>query len=213
MRSISISFFLFTASLMSALPTYAQGACAPDLRIENVPTLAPQTDAKLVSHTVRFDVNVPAAQFNERLAKAPLQQLLPGTPKIPAVSGTRELTDKHFGQVGAPRVVCLVDGAVAVEEVTENSVTATSAIFRYKVWNYSNEVAKPIDYGIGEFKIEAIDDQRSKVSWTYSFKLREDRFPGCAGALGRWLFDVSFLQRDYADMMNVSGVTIRKYFQ
>ena len=35
----------------------------------------------------------------------------------------------------------------------------------------------------------------------YTFKLKGDTFPGELGALGRWLFKVDFLERDYADMM------------
>jgi hypothetical protein len=39
------------------------------------------------------------------------------------------------------------------------------------------------------------------VTWTYSFKLKDDVFPGNLGGLGRFLFRVGFLDRDYAAMM------------
>jgi hypothetical protein len=46
-----------------------------------------------------------------------------------------------------------------------------------------------------------MDDAHTRVTWTYSFQLKDDVFPGELGALGRWLFRVGFLDREYAAMM------------
>ncbi len=42
---------------------------------------------------------------------------------------------------------------------------------------------------------------RTRVTWTYSFKLKGDIFPGNFGGFGGFLFRVGFLDRDYAAMM------------
>jgi hypothetical protein len=54
---------------------------------------------------------------------------------------------------------------------------------------------------VGEFRTVQIDPAHTRVTWTYSFKLKENVFPGNLGVFGRWLFRVGFLDRDYAAMM------------
>jgi hypothetical protein len=50
-----------------------------------------------------------------------------------------------------------------------------------------------------------IGSAHTRITRAYSFKLKEDVFPGGFGALGRWLFRVGFLDRDYAAMMRECG--------
>ena len=69
------------------------------------------------------------------------------------------------------------------------------------MWNYTTEKARPIVYGIGDFHYSDIGGGRTHIAWTYSFKLREHRFPGNLGALGRFLFHKYFLECEYADLM------------
>jgi hypothetical protein len=69
------------------------------------------------------------------------------------------------------------------------------------VWNYHTPKAKPIAYGIGEFRSVQTDPTHTHVTWVYSFRLKDDLFPGNLGRLGRYLFRVYFLDRDYAQMM------------
>lgn len=200
-------FFASTALFVSFA---ALADCAPELRADALPTITPQASHRLVSHTEVFTVALPVEAFNARLADAPLSKLLPGTPKIAGVSGTRNLLETPFGTPGSPRVVCLVDGNSAVEEATENT---PGTAFRYKVWNYTLDVAKPIKYGLGSFELQSIDAGHTKVSWTYSFKLRDDTFPGSFGGLGQWLFNKTFMEGDYADMMAVSAKAMAEYFR
>jgi hypothetical protein len=51
------------------------------------------------------------------------------------------------------------------------------------------------------FRTVQIDQSHTRVTWTYSFRLKDDEFPGEIGALGEWLFRVGFLDREYAAMM------------
>jgi len=67
------------------------------------------------------------------------------------------------------------------------------------VWNYTTPKAKPIEYGVGEFRTVQLDAGHTRI--TYSFKLKGDQFPGELGAMDPWLFRVYFLDREYADMM------------
>lgn len=196
-------------ALVSTFSYAAHGECAPDMRLDTISIVTPDFSTQMVSHTIVFNIAIPAAAFNDRLVHAPLARLLPGTRKIPAVVSTRELTLNPFGTPKAPRVVCLADGNTAVEEVLDN---LPGQLFRYKVWNYSLKVAKPIEYGLGTFALQALDSEHTRVTWTYSFKLRENTFPGYLGGFGRWLFKESFVERDYADMMSVSAKAMVQYF-
>jgi hypothetical protein len=87
------------------------------------------------------------------------------------------------------------------EQALERDGTATSGRFRYIVWNYTTPKERPVAYGVGEFRTVQIASAHTRITWTYSFKLKDDVFPGYLGALGRWLFRVGFLDRDYAAMM------------
>ncbi len=63
------------------------------------------------------------------------------------------------------------------------------------------ERARPIVYGLREFRDTALDAHHTRIRWTYSFALRSDRFPGYLGALGRFLFEIGFVDRQYAELM------------
>ena len=69
------------------------------------------------------------------------------------------------------------------------------------VWNYTTEQAKPIHYGVGDFQYTATDAAHTHIHWTYSFALERSRFPGYLGAFGDFLFRVTFLDRQYAELM------------
>lgn len=214
MKTLKPTLFLLSVLAFSSLSSTnahaLEAECAPNVKADQFSPIVLETDAKLVSHTVVFEVSIPAAEFNQKLIAAPLSELLPGTAKIPAVTGTRSLSSTPFGTVGAPRVVCLADASTAIEEVIENT---PGTRFRYKVGHYSSDVAKPIAYGIGEFQTDAIDVGHTRVTWTYWFKLHDDRFPGYLGGTGRWLFRISFMESDYAEMMQTSARAMTKYFK
>jgi hypothetical protein len=131
----------------------------------------------------------------------PLNQVLRGSNSLPGVSGDFMLTKGPFGVPGSRHIVCLTDSGSVEEEALEREQKASSARFRYIVWNYQTPKARPIAYGVGEFRSFEIDGSHTRVTWTYAFKLKEDVFPGYLGALGRFLFRVGFLERDYAAMM------------
>lgn len=200
---------LALALLAAALPSF--GACTAVHAVPPASALRADVDpaAPMVSHTVTFELSLPASEFNERMARAPLEAFMPGTAKLPGVVGTRALTERPFGTPGAPRLVCLGDGSTATEEVLESTPGRT---FRYLVWNYSTEAARAIHYGIGTFSLTALDEQRTRVEWRYAFKLKDDRFPGSLGALGRWLMQHTFMDGDYAEMMNVTAEAMTRHF-
>ena len=144
-----------------------------------------------------------------RLNGAPLEGLIPGTDRIPAVVGTAALNDIPFPHPGARRRVMLADGNTATEEVIENT---PGGYFSYKVWGYTLSTARPIRYGKGEFwYLPADHGQATTLRWRYSFKLRSDRFPGMLGPFGRFLFTKVFLDRAYATFMKSAMNAIERY--
>jgi hypothetical protein len=111
---------------------------------------------------------------------------------------------RKWGEPGGRRLTCLTDGSTLEEQVLAHAQEGKTYHFRYVVWNYTTEKARPIVYGVGDFLSTDLGDGRTHVRWTYAFELNRGRFPGYLGALGRFLFRVGFLDREYADMMRNS---------
>jgi hypothetical protein len=173
-------------------------AAPPGFRDAPHPAIAPME--QLVSHTEEILINRPLSVVNAAMSK-PLNQVIRGSNSLPGVSGDFMLTKGSFGGPGSRHIVCLTDGGSTEEEALEREDFPSSGHFRYIVWNYSTPKAKPIAYGVGEFKSVQLDGGHTRITWTYSFKLKGDTFPGELGAFGRWLFKAGFLDRDYAAMM------------
>jgi len=52
---------------------------------------------------------------------------------------------------------------------------------RYVVWSYTSKQARPIEYGVGNFVYSDLGDGRTRIVWTYSFKLKDRELPGYLG--------------------------------
>jgi hypothetical protein len=164
---------------------------------------------KLAWHEEQTAIPLSPEKAYARLNGAPLEGLLPGTSRIPAVVGTTALNDTPFPHPGARRRVMLADGSTATEEVLEN---APGSYFSYKVWGYTLSTARPVQYGKGEFWYQPAEHgQATTLRWRYSFKLRSDRFPGMLGPFGRFLFTKVFLDRSYATFMKSAMNAIERY--
>jgi hypothetical protein len=164
---------------------------------------------KLAWHEEQAAIPLPPKEVYARLNGAPLDSLLPGTDRIPAVVGTTPLNDIPFPHPGARRRVLLADGSSATEEVIENT---PDKYFSYKVWGYTLASARPIQYGKGEFwYLPAGDGRATTLRWRYSFKLRANRFPGVLGPAGRFLFTKVFLDRTYSPFMKSAMQAIGRY--
>lgn len=196
-------FFLQKFALLSltfVVPAAAAPTCAPPPGFVDGPHPTIGSTAELVAHSDEILIARPFVVVSGVMSR-PLNQVIRQSSSLPGVSGDYMLTPGPFGGPGSRHIVCLTDGATVEEEVLEREDGATSSRFRYIVWNYTTPKARPIVYGIGEFHTMQIDGAHTKVTWTYSFKLKEDVFPGELGAFGRWLFRAGFLDRDYAEMM------------
>lgn len=163
------------------------------------PEVAPV--GQLVSHTEEIEVAKPLDTVLTESQRTPLKQAIRKSDSLPGVAGEHILTDGDFGQPGSRRLVCLTDGTSTEEQVLLKDRSKTHAEFRYVVWNYTTEKAKPILYGVGDFVWTDLGNGTTRVKWTYSFQLRRDRFPGNLGGFGDWLFRETFLDREYAEMM------------
>jgi hypothetical protein len=175
-------------------------ACAPPIGFRDGPHPVISPPDQLVSHAEEILISRPLAVVSAAMDK-PLNQAIRQSDSLPGVSGDFMLTPGAFGAPGSRHIVCLTDGGRVEEQALERENTGTSAMFRYIVWNYETPKARPIAYGVGEFRSLQIDDSHTRVTWTYSFQLKDDVFPGNFGGLGRFLFRVGFLDRDYAEMM------------
>jgi hypothetical protein len=192
----AVVLFCITGDTLGA----ATVACAPPPGFRDSPHPAIAPAEQLVAHTEEIRISRPLSAVSDAMNK-PLNQVLRGSNSLPGVSGDFMLTKGRFGVAGSRHIVCLTDGGSVEEEALEREQDASSSRFRYIVWNYQTPKARPIAYGVGEFRSFATDGSLTRVTWTYSFKLKEDVFPGNLGALGRFLFRVGFLDRDYAAMM------------
>jgi len=156
---------------------------------------------------VQIVINRNADDYFREFLHTPLKYFLPGTDKIAGVKETRTLTRSEFPEIGSMRQVILKDGESAKEQVLE----LRARYFKYRVSDYTLEQAKPIEYGTGEFWFVPLAENSLLVRWKYSFRLKGNFFPGNLGWLGRRLFKWSFLDRDYAEFMNVGIHAIKAH--
>jgi hypothetical protein len=195
-----LTFLLFASSANVAV--FAQ-VCVPPSGFIDTPRPAIADAKDLVSHTEEITINRPLGEVLANSSK-PLKDIIHKTSSLPGVSGDRMLTQGTFGAPGSRRLTCLTDGSTLEEEVLQRERTSNSFRFRYVVWNYTSESARPIVYGVGDFHDSDQGGGRTHVVWTYSFMLNRERFPGELGGFGRFLFRVGFLDRQYADMMRAT---------
>jgi hypothetical protein len=199
MRRIRAVFLVFIVSVSFVRQSDAQ-KCAPPPGFVDVPAPAIAATEELVSHTEEITIDRPFAVVLDSLNK-PLKDTIHKTSALPGVSGDYTLSKISFGLPGSRRIVCLTDGSTLQEQVLTREQTGHSSHFRYVVWHYTSAQARPIDFGVGDFLYTDLGSGRTHITWTYSFKLKEDRFPGYLGAFGRYLFRVGFLDHQYAAMM------------
>jgi len=194
LRHIAFLLVLAFARAVNASP------CAPPPGFQDGPHPVIAVPEDLVSHTEVIDISRPFSVVSDAMNK-PLEKTISKSDSLPGVSGDHMLTQGEFGSPGSRHIVCLTDGTSTEEEALEHEDLATSSHFRYIVWNYTTPKAKPIAYGVGEFRTVQLDAGHTRITWTYSFKLKSGVFPGELGAFGRWLFRVRFLDGEYAAMM------------
>ena len=199
MRPTHLALFLSLLFATGVL-TEGQTPCAPPLGFRDASHPSIDPAEQLVSHTEEVVIARPMSVVSAVMNK-PLEKTILKSNSLPGVSGDYMLTKGPYGEVGSRRIVCLTDGTSTEEEALQREDSPSSRHFRYIVWNYTTPKARPISYGIGDFKIVQQDPEHTRITWTYAFKLKGDTFPGELGALGRWLFKVDFLERDYAAMM------------
>lgn len=186
---------LIVASLVAGHARATSCNASAPSGVTPAPEINPQKHA-LLSHTERIIIDAPVEYFREWFLSAPLEDLLPGTRDIPAVTGTAGIGSPSFPAPSAMRYVCLKDGSAAIEKVLSNEPGS----FSYVVWGYTLPSAQALKYGHGRFEFGALGD-RTELRWTYAFHLKEDQMPGRLGSLGRLLFRISFLDRQYAEFM------------
>ncbi len=200
------TILLILAMISPIAPTVSAMAqiCTPppDFIDQQHPTVA--APSQLVAHTEEITVAKPLVQVLETNAKVGLKKAIHKAGALPGVTGEYSLGNVPFPNPGARRMVCLSDGSTLQEQSLVEEHTSTSYRFRYIVWHYTSPQARPIEYGVGEFRDLQIDAGHTHIVWTYAFKLKGDTFPGNLGALGRYLFKIYFLDRDYAAMMRAT---------
>lgn len=190
---IALALFLSQGAVRSQ-------TCAPPPGFVETPHPAIAASDPFVSHAEEISIDRPLAVVLSAVDK-PIKDTFKKTDSLPTVSGDYMLTKGDFGAPGSRRLTCLSDGGTVEEEVLESNLTSTSFRFRYVVWHYTSERARPIAYAVGDFLYSEIGSGRTHISWTYSFRLKESNFPGYLGAFGRFLFQKYFLEREYADLM------------
>jgi len=191
------------ANLTILLPFLAACAGQPSLPPDAGGTLAPDvssTQAR-VTRTETIEVDRPLPVVLAAAAR-PLESAIRGSGSLPGVARTMMLTAGEFGAPGSRRLVYLSDSSTLVEQVLAREQTEQRFLFRYVVWNFQGPTAGKVDFGVGEFVYEALPGDRTRIRWTYSFKLNESSFPGVLGPLGRFFFRVGFFDRSFAPMMH-----------
>ena len=200
------TFILRVLMISTAIFSMAAPAqvCSPPPGLNDGPHPIVANPDQLVAHTEEITVAHPLAQVLDTNAKIELKDAIHKAGSLPGVVGTSPLGTIPFPRPGSRHIVCLSDGSTLLEQSLEVDQTSTFYRFRYMVWRYTSPKARPIEYGVGEFRYTQQDSDHTHIVWTYSFHLKENEFPGYLGAFGRYLFRVTFLDRDYAAMMRAT---------
>jgi hypothetical protein len=198
-RKIPLILFVAAAAACMHFPANAQPCAPPHGFVDRQPP-AIASPVQLVAHIEEIVVDRSLAAVQSADQKS-LKDTIKKASSLPGVSGDYPLNSIPFGTPGARRLVCLTDGSTLEEQVLARERTDATYHFRYEVWNYTSSAARPIEYGVGEFHYTQSDPAHTHILWTYSFKLKDNEFPGYLGALGRYMFRVFFLDRQYAEMM------------
>jgi len=199
LRKMILSLFAYIAWTNIVLITAAQ-TCVPPPGFVDTPAPPVAAVKEMVSHTEEITIDRPLPIVLKSLDK-PLEDSIHKTNSLPGVSGSYMLTKGEFGEPGSRRLNCLSDGTTLVEQVLESERNSNTFRFRYVVWNYTTEKARPIVYGVGDFHYSDTGGGNTHVTWTYSFQLNRHRFPGFLGSFGDYIFRVNFLDREYAALM------------
>lgn len=162
----------------------------------------------LVSHVEEIIIDRPLAAVMTGESHVALEKTLRKTSSLPGVAGTHMMAGT-WGQPGARRITCLTDGGNTQELVLVNELQGNVHHFRYEVWHYTTPKARPVAYAVGDFLETDLGDGRTRIHWTYSFRLRPNVFPGDLGAFGRLIFRRFYLDTRYAQFMR-GALAVRK---
>jgi hypothetical protein len=198
-RARNVGWGIVAALFLLSSSAYSQN-CAPGPEFVDTPHPAIGRAEEFVSHTEEITIERPLAVVLSAVDK-PIKDTFKKTDSLPTVSGDYMLAKGDFGAPGSRRLTCLSDGGTVEEEVLESTQKQSSFHFRYVVWNYTSQRARPISYAVGDFLYSETSERRTHVTWTYSFRLKDGNFPGYLGTLGRFLFRKYFLEREYANLM------------
>src|SRR5262249_60954900 len=150
-----------------------------------VDTPAPTVAAvkELVSHTEEITIDRRLAVVLNSLDK-PLEDTIHKTNSLPGVSGSHMLTQGEFAAPGSRRLNCLSDGSTLVEQVLTSERNTNTFRFRYVVWNFTSEKARPIEYGVGDFYYSDVRGGPTHVNWSDEFQLHQHSYPATLGSCG-----------------------------
>lgn len=199
--------YLPVALLASGAAAANDASCALPVSFTHQPAPAIESTA-LVSHVEEITIDRPLTAVMAGESASSLAQTLRKTKSLPGVAGTRVLAGT-WPRPGARRVTCLTDGGYTEEQVLANAREGNIHHFRYEVWHYTTPKARPVDYAVGDFLETDLGNGRTRIRWTYSFRLRPDVFPGDLGAVGRLIFREFYLDTRYAQFMR-SALAVRK---
>ncbi|MDH5824977.1 hypothetical protein QFW77_18580 [Luteimonas sp. RD2P54] len=168
-------------------------ACEPPAGFVDPPRPDIAPFEELLSVTEENVIDQPLAAVM-RAANRPLR--IDATEHLAGVSGTYRLSEGPYGSVGARRLVCKTDGSHAVEEVLLTESSDAGSRFRYVVWNYTSPKFRDVAYAVGEFVRTQPAPDRTLVSWTYRFALRDG-----LGSEDESRFRKTFLEREFPEWM------------
>lgn len=182
--------FHFALALATVLCGGPSLACEPPAGFVNPPRpdIAPLDE--LVSHTEQKEIPQSLAAATQSASRA---LRIDATKDLAGVTGTFRLSNGPYGSVGARRLVCKTDGAIAVEEVLLTESGEDFRRFRYVVWNSTSPKFRDVEYAVGEFVRTQIAPERTRIDWTYRFALKKG-----LSSEERTRFQKAFLEREFA---------------
>lgn len=150
------------------------------------------------SVTVETDLPVSLGAFSRwftEIGASGFGSFMTGTSAVPGVVHS-ELLNGSWSKPGDRRRVVFADGNSSLEEII---MERRPHVFRYEVWNLTNDTGRYITYALSEFEFSD-SKQGTHIRWTYSFqpKLWPDG-----------LFIQSFVRGDFRQFLGIALETMK----
>lgn len=126
-----------------------------------------EDDSHHIHNEVQVEINRSPKDVTIWFDNLAPEKVIKGTNAVSGVKSTCMLSKKAWGEIGSRRLVNKDTGSTFLEEVLENQ---TQKLFRYEMWNFTNDKTHAIKYAKAYFEVTEIGKGKSILKWHVAFR-------------------------------------------